>query len=76
MDIIFSQTPLEDSETLVMGVFADNHLCDATKKMDEVLDGALMRAIETNHFSGKKEQTLNIPLNNDYHRVVLLGLGE
>ncbi|MCW5699921.1 MAG: leucyl aminopeptidase [Rhodospirillales bacterium] len=78
MNVTFSPPALPDTGVLVVGVLDGLVLTPSARKLDNRMDGALVRAMEVSRFKGKKDQTLSLvtPAGSRLDRIVLLGLGE
>ncbi len=78
MNFAFSDISMPDSGTLAVPVFAENTLSPFAQEVNDIADGALVRAIDDSRFKGKKGDILVIlaPQNMQASRVILFGLGE
>ncbi len=78
LKITFTPDVLPAKDALILTVAAKKKLGEAGKKIDRKWGHALSRAMETNHFSGAKEETLTIlsPAKTKLSRIVLVGIGD
>src|SRR6202046_159817 len=78
MKIVFAETALPDSGTIVVGVGEDRALTPVTATLDRDVGGALTRAMAASRFTGKKDQLLPVlaPANLKVGRILLAGLGK
>jgi Leucyl aminopeptidase len=77
MKIAFSAPKLPETGVVVVGVLDERQLTASAKALDELLGGALTRAIAASRFKGKRDQQLSLlaPAGTGHDRIVLLGLG-
>lgn len=75
--ISFDSDALPTEGALVLAVGNKGTLGDHGQKLDKKTDGVLSAAIEANHFSGEKDQTLTLlhPAKTKLSRIVLVGIG-
>ncbi|WP_025898560.1 leucyl aminopeptidase [Sneathiella glossodoripedis] len=78
MNFVFSEIALPQNGTLAIPVFAENTLSPTAQEVNDMTDGALVRAIEDSRFKGKSGDMLVVmaPQGVEVSRVVLFGLGE
>ncbi|MGB8840119.1 MAG: leucyl aminopeptidase [Aliidongia sp.] len=78
MKIVFAETALPDSGTIVVGVCEDRNLTPSAAALDRDTGGALTRAMAASRFTGKKDQLLPVlaPANLTASRILLAGLGK
>jgi leucyl aminopeptidase len=78
MKIVFAETTLPDSGTIVVGVCEDRNLTPTAAALDRDTGGALTRAMAASRFTGKKDQILPVlaPANLTVSRILLAGLGQ
>jgi leucyl aminopeptidase len=79
MKISFAQPDLPRSGALVLGIWEGKALTPAARRVDEVTDGAIARALAVpSRFTGKKDEFLPLigPPNLSASRIVLAGLGK
>lgn len=77
VDVTFSTVSFEGSETLVVGVLADQTLTPSAQKVDAATNGMVQRALGASAFRGAPGELLELlaPANMNAERVVLMGLG-
>lgn len=77
VDVTFSSVSLEGSETLVVGVLANQTLTPSARQVDAATEGMVQRAMEASAFSGTSGELLELlaPANMNAERVLLMGLG-
>jgi leucyl aminopeptidase len=78
MKIVFAETALPDSGTIVVGVGEDRALTPVAAVLDRDAGGALTRAMAASRFTGKRDQLLSVlaPANLKVGRILLAGLGK
>jgi leucyl aminopeptidase len=78
MKIVFAETALPDSGTIVVGVGEDRALTPVAATLDRDVGGALTRAMAASRFTGKRDQLLPVlaPANLKVGRILLAGLGK
>jgi leucyl aminopeptidase len=79
MKIKFAEPDQPHSGAVVVGVWEEGVATPAAKRLDEVTDGAVTRALSAaSRFNGKKDELLPIvgPANLKVSRIVLAGLGK
>lgn len=78
MHISFQQESRDSGHTLILPLWEGKPLSGAGQQVNETLQGALDKAIQTNEFKGKKGQTVTVtaPQGLSYDRIILLGLGK
>lgn len=78
MDIFFKKTEISSDGALIVGVYEDLLLSKTAAKIDEMLDGALKRALKIDKFNGALGETFSfIALGNlPVKRLMCVGLGK
>jgi leucyl aminopeptidase len=79
MKISFVSPKIADTGVLVVAVFQDNVLPEATQQVDASTKGALGRALTASVFKGKKDEILSILVPEglkDVGKLLVLGLGK
>jgi leucyl aminopeptidase len=79
MKISFTEPDQPRSGAMVVGVWEEDALTPAARRLDEATSGAITRALlMASRFSGKKDELLPIvaPANLSLSRIVLAGLGK
>ncbi|MBR1778265.1 MAG: leucyl aminopeptidase [Alphaproteobacteria bacterium] len=78
MDILFKKNDLSGDTALIIGVYENLLLTKTAKKIDSLLNGALLKALKANSFSGKAGQTYELITVNALpaKRLVCMGLGK
>jgi leucyl aminopeptidase len=78
MKIVFAETTLPESGTIVVGVGEGRALTPVAAALDRDAGGALARAMAASQFTGKRDQLLTVlaPTNLKIGRVLLAGLGK
>jgi leucyl aminopeptidase len=78
MKLSFAAPGLPDQGVVVAFVLDERDLSTSARALNDRLRGALVRAIETGRFKGRKDQVLMVPVpaEGDYDRIVLVGLGK
>src|SRR6185437_9353187 len=78
MKIVFAESSVPKSGTLVVGVLDDRKLTSSAQRIDKATGGMLTRAIGASRFKGGKDDVLAVlaPSGLDVARVILMGLGK
>ncbi|HEY7990317.1 MAG TPA: leucyl aminopeptidase [Stellaceae bacterium] len=78
MKIVFAESSVPKSGTLVVGVLDDRKLTSSAQRVDKATGGMLTRAIGASRFKGGKDDVLAVlaPSGLDVARVILMGLGK
>ena len=78
MKISFAAPNLARGGALAIGAFEGGVLDTTAARVDEAMNGAVSRAVESSRFTGKANQTLmlNAPAGLAASRVLVLGLGK
>jgi leucyl aminopeptidase len=78
MKITFSAPSDPQSGAAVVAVLEERKLSPSAQRLDQLLGGALSRAIEHSRFRGRHAQTLEVgaPQGSGLSRVLLLGFGK
>ena len=66
----------ESHELLVLGVFEDKKLTDFQTSVDESSGGVIARALDSDDFDGKSNNTLALSSEGPSRRILLTGLGK
>jgi leucyl aminopeptidase len=78
MKIAFSAPALPEQGVLVVGVLEDREPTASAKRLDQRMNGWVVRAMKASRFRGKKDQSLAMvaPEDGGLDRVLLVGLGK
>ena len=78
MKIAFSAPALPEQGVLVVGVLEDREPTASAQRLDQRMNGGVVRAMEASRFRGRKDQSLAIvaPGDGGLDRVLLVGLGK
>jgi leucyl aminopeptidase len=76
--ISFKEVAESPADVLVLGIKEGAELGQSARKINDVLSGALQRAIDAYQFKGAlgKILTISAPTGVDYKHIILIGLGD